>query len=294
MTSTTSGTATTCPATPTYTYNDASQLTARDGSSTGWSYDLAGNWTAANPASGTARTGETFSDHAQLTNITTAGTARDLVHAGTTNDERTKLANTWFHTTALGLSGTTTGSVDTVFIREPTGTLNSMRTGGKSNYYLTDATGNVLGLVNDTGTRTHTYDYSPTGTPRPGLTETVVQPYRYAGAYADPTGLYKMCARYYDRNLGRFTQPDPSGQDTNPYLHAGGDPINNTDPTGLLFGIDIDIDWGCLASGLGAVGGGLAAAVTVLAAPASGGTTLIATGTLLAGTGSAVSGVESC
>ncbi|MGW8670310.1 hypothetical protein [Streptomyces niveus] len=29
MTSTTSGTATTCPATPTYTYNDASQLTAR-------------------------------------------------------------------------------------------------------------------------------------------------------------------------------------------------------------------------------------------------------------------------
>ncbi|MGW6305175.1 hypothetical protein ACWFRQ_02300 [Streptomyces niveus] len=39
MTSTTSGTATTCPATP--TYNDASQLTARDGSITGWSYDLA-------------------------------------------------------------------------------------------------------------------------------------------------------------------------------------------------------------------------------------------------------------
>jgi hypothetical protein len=34
--------------------------------------------------------------------------------------------------------------VDTGFIREPAGTLNSMTTGGKSYYYLTDATGNVL------------------------------------------------------------------------------------------------------------------------------------------------------
>ncbi|MFC8829669.1 RHS repeat-associated core domain-containing protein [Streptomyces sp. NPDC057137] len=252
MTSTTSGTATTCPATPTYTYNDASQLTARGGSTTGWSYDLAGNETAADPASGTARTGETFSDHGQLTNITTATTARDLVHAGTTNDERTKLAGTWFHSTALGLSGTTTGSSDTGFIREPAGTLNSMRTGGKSYYYLTDATGNVLGLVNNTGTRTHTYAYSPTGTPRTTPTETVVQPYRYA----DPTGLYKMGARYYDPSMGRFTQPDPSGQDTNPYLYANGDPINNTDPTGLF----------SLGAFLGGVGAAVVGVGSVIAA----------------------------
>jgi len=52
------------------------------------------------------------------------------------------------------------------FIREPAGTLNSMTTGGKSYYYLTDATGNVLGLVDDTGKRTHTYAYGPTGLPR--------------------------------------------------------------------------------------------------------------------------------
>ncbi|MFF7360761.1 RHS repeat-associated core domain-containing protein, partial [Streptomyces sp. NPDC008125] len=53
------------------------------------------------------------------------------------------------------------------------------------------------------------------------------------GAYTDPTGLYKMGARYYDPTLGRFTQPDPSGQETNPYLYAEGDPINRTDPSGL-------------------------------------------------------------
>ncbi|KOX32074.1 MULTISPECIES: RHS repeat-associated core domain-containing protein, partial [unclassified Streptomyces] len=106
--------------------------------------------------------------------------------------------------------------------------------GGKSFYYLTDATGNVLGLVDEAGKRTHTYAYTAYGTSQ-NATETFPQPYRYAGAYLDPTGLYKMGARYYDPTLGRFTQPDPSGQETNPYLYAAGDPINHTDPTGLSF-----------------------------------------------------------
>ncbi|WP_349636947.1 hypothetical protein [Streptomyces sp. 378] len=37
-----------------------------------------------------------------------------------------------------------------------------MTTGGRSYYYLTDATGHVLGLVDDAGKRTHTYAYGPT------------------------------------------------------------------------------------------------------------------------------------
>ncbi|MFJ7627809.1 RHS repeat-associated core domain-containing protein [Streptomyces sp. NPDC097595] len=105
---------------------------------------------------------------------------------------------------------------------------------GKSCYYLTDATGNILGAVDQAGTRTHTYAYTPTGTTRTTPTETVPQPYRFAGAYNDSTGLCKMGARYYDPTLGRFTQPDPSGQETNPYLYATGDPINHTDPSGLF------------------------------------------------------------
>ncbi|MFF8633592.1 RHS repeat-associated core domain-containing protein [Streptomyces pilosus] len=50
------------------------------------------------------------------------------------------------------------------------------------------------------------------GSARTTPTESVPQPYRYAGAYSDPTGLYKMGYRYYDPSLGRFTQPDPSGR----------------------------------------------------------------------------------
>ncbi|MFE0726033.1 RHS repeat-associated core domain-containing protein [Streptomyces rochei] len=224
------GSKNTCPGGTTYTYNDASELTGKNGSTTGWSYDKLGNETAA--ADNTPRTGESWTDYSQLAGITAGGNTYDLVHAGTSNYERTKLGSTWFHHTAFGLASTTTNGVDTGFIREPAGTLNSMTTGGKSYYYLTDATGNVLGLVDDTGKRTHTYAYGPTGLPRTTPTEAVPQPYRYVGAYADPTGLYKMGHRYYDPALGRFTQPDPSGLETNPYLYAEGDPINLVDPSG--------------------------------------------------------------
>ncbi len=256
------GSRNTCPGSTTYTYNDASELTGKNGSTTGWSYDKLGNEAAG--ASTTARTNETWTDYSQLSTITAGGKSYDLVHAGTSNYERTKLGSTWFHHTALGLASTTTNGVDTGFVREPAGTLNSMTTGGKSYYYLTDATGNVLGLADDAGKRTHTYAYGPTGLPRGTTTEAVPQRYRYAGAYLDPTGLYKMGHRYYDPSLGRFTQPDPSGQETNPYLYAAGDPINNSDPTGLYSIDDFKSDVGFVGSTAtigGVIGGGVGSIV---------------------------------
>ncbi|MGW7264904.1 RHS repeat-associated core domain-containing protein [Streptomyces sp. NPDC054842] len=39
-------------------------------------------------------------------------------------------------------------------------------------------------------------------------------------------------ARYYDANIGRFTQPDPSGQEQNPYQYAEGDPPTASTPRG--------------------------------------------------------------
>ncbi|MEU0227028.1 RHS repeat-associated core domain-containing protein [Streptomyces sp. NPDC006284] len=101
------------------------------------------------------------------------------------------------------------------------------------------------------------------------------QPYRYAGAYADPTGLYKMGHRYYDPALGRFTQPDPSGQEENPYLYAAGNPINNSDPQGLLSlggvleGVSIGLTLGALVdSGPLGIGLGVAAAGADIASAA--------------------------
>ncbi|MFD5970962.1 RHS repeat-associated core domain-containing protein [Streptomyces sp. NPDC060311] len=68
---------------------------------------------------------------------------------------------------------------------------------------------------------TRTYIGDATGLPRSTPTEAVPQPYRYAGAYADPTGLYKVGHRYYDPTLGRFTQPDPTAAAVGGMVGAG-------------------------------------------------------------------------
>ncbi|MGW6287303.1 RHS repeat-associated core domain-containing protein [Streptomyces sp. NPDC055107] len=87
--------------------------------------------------------------------------------------------------------------------------------------------GSVLAVAAETGTEVYTYAYSPRGVQRAITTEQVPQPYRFAGGYQDATGLHHFAARFYDPNIGRFTTPDPSGQEQNPYLYAAGDPVNN-------------------------------------------------------------------
>ncbi len=100
----------------------------------------------------------------------------------------------------------------------------------------------MVALADADGDKVNTYTYSPRGVRiLAQSSEPVAQPYRFAGGYQDPTGLYHFQARYYDANIGRFTQPDPSGQEKNPYLYAEGDPVNRIDPSGQLgFGAVVD------------------------------------------------------
>ncbi|MFF7270468.1 RHS repeat-associated core domain-containing protein [Streptomyces cyaneofuscatus] len=263
-----------CPRGTTYTVNDAQQITAKDGSTTNWSYDQIGNETAAASTPEGTRTGVKWTDYSQMTSITTGGKTYAGQYGSTDQSERIKLGDTFFHNGPLGLSATSTAGVDTGFNREPGGTLNSMTRGGKNHYYLTDALGSVVALADEAGTKVNTYAYSPRGVQRATTTEQVPQPYRFAGGYQDPTGLYHFAARYYDPNIGRFTTPDPSGQEKNPYLYAEGDPVNRIDPTGLL----------SLGEGLGLAGTvvGLAALAPV-SAPVAIGASVVGTGLSVAG-----------
>ncbi|MFF8873333.1 RHS repeat-associated core domain-containing protein [Streptomyces massasporeus] len=111
-----------------------------------------------------------------------------------------------------------------------------MTLGGTTYDYRTDAIGSVVALADADGNKVYTYTYSLRGVRILAASpEPVAQLYCFAGDYQDFTGPYRFAARYYDANVGRFTSPDPSGQEKNPYLFAKGDPVNRIDPTGLAF-----------------------------------------------------------
>ncbi|WP_343244971.1 RHS repeat-associated core domain-containing protein [Streptomyces sp. SID14478] len=205
-------------------YNNANELTSLGGN-TGFTYDGDGNETSAASPTGT-RSGGQWTPYAQLSALTASGTASTYGYAGVDNNDRLTRGSSTFTNAATGMTREGT----TGFVREASGTLTAMTSGGASQYYLTDVQGSVIGLVDASGKRTATYSYGPYGEAR--TTSGTNQPYRYTGTYLDPSGLYKMGARYYDPQLGRFSQPDPSGKESNLYSYAAGDPVNRIDPSG--------------------------------------------------------------
>ena len=79
---------------------------------------------------------------------------------------------------------------------------------GNTEYYLFNAHGDVTELTSNRAVVTKTYHYDAFGvetSPDP-LDK---NPFRYCGEYFDTeTGTYYLRARYYDPNIGRFTQQD--------------------------------------------------------------------------------------
>jgi RHS repeat-associated protein len=82
---------------------------------------------------------------------------------------------------------------------------------GSSSYYLFDGQGNTAALIDGSGTIKNSYSYEPYGNTVTS-SATVANPYRFGGAYGaytdDETSLIKIGARYYDPQLGRWTQQD--------------------------------------------------------------------------------------
>ena len=83
--------------------------------------------------------------------------------------------------------------------------------------------------------------FYPYGVERPSATQNDKE--KFTGYFRDAsTGLDYADQRYEQPGSGRFMTPDPyggsaSGTDPgswNRYAYVGGDPVNNTDPTGLL------------------------------------------------------------
>ena len=105
---------------------------------------------------------------------------------------------------------------------------------GTATYLNTDSLGSVRGIVSSAGALTASTSYDAWGNPQTTGGLTAYTPFGYAGAYTDPDGLLYLINRYYDPATGQFTSLDPDVDQTlQPYAYTAGDPVSQTDPTGL-------------------------------------------------------------
>ncbi len=107
-------------------------------------------------------------------------------------------------------------------------------------YYLEDRLGSVAGLVDANQNVTDTFRYDAWGNllQQQGTTNPAYQWVGEEDYYLNPdAGLYLMGLRHYAPGLGRFLTRDPlglRGRNPNPYCYVGNNPINLTDPSGMI------------------------------------------------------------
>ncbi|MFT3867139.1 MAG: RHS repeat-associated core domain-containing protein [Nibricoccus sp.] len=115
--------------------------------------------------------------------------------------------------------------------------------GGNSQYYpFYDASHNVLGLYDGSGSVAAAYQYDPFGNLQSAAgSYSTANPFRSATKYTDDeTGLIYYGMRYYQPNLGRFINRDPAEEQggINLYAFCGNDGVNRYDLLGMV-GADV-------------------------------------------------------
>ena len=113
-------------------------------------------------------------------------------------------------------------------------------------YYVLNAQGDVVCIVNSSRNTVASYTYDPWGKIISSSgTLADVNPLRYRGYYYDSeTGFYYLQSRYYDPEIGRFINADSYAStdatgllSTNMFAYCENDPVNRSDPTGEFWNI---------------------------------------------------------
>ncbi len=126
------------------------------------------------------------------------------------------------------------------FFYDASGLPYAMKYNGTAYYYITNLQGDVMRIVDASGTVMASYDYDPYGKVISATgTLAGVNPLRYRGyVYDQETGFYYLQSRYYDPTIGRFLNADgyaSTGQGIighNTYTYCLNNPINNFDSLG--------------------------------------------------------------
>jgi RHS repeat-associated protein len=121
-------------------------------------------------------------------------------------------------------------------------------------YFLKDHLGSTIALTDPSGNLSTQYAYSAYR--KATKTGSSTNYFTYTGREDDSTGFYFYRARYYSPDLKRFVSEDPigfAGGQSNLYGYVGGNPLNSTDPSGLItvFQTGINSESGTLGKALG-------------------------------------------
>ncbi len=124
-----------------------------------------------------------------------------------------------------------TGARKADYVLGPWNPVGLIQFNGHAHYYITDALGSVLALVDQDGDVCLTYHYDGFGIP--GLMDkTIYNPFRFTGQCWDAsTNLYYLRHRYYSPEQGAFLRRDPAGLAAR-YCYSANNPINLIDPDG--------------------------------------------------------------
>ena len=148
-------------------------------------------------------------------------------------------------TTLSGLVTRQTGGGKTIdFVYDENNQPLAMKYNNTLYYYVLNAQGDVVRIVNSSRSVVASYTYDPWGKIISSSgTLADINPLRYRGYYYDSeTGFYYLQSRYYDPEIGRFINADSYAStdatgllSTNMFAYCENDPVNRSDPSGEWF-----------------------------------------------------------
>ena len=154
-------------------------------------------------------------------------------------------------TTLSGLVTRLTGGGKTIdFVYDENNQPLAMKYNNTLYYYVLNAQGDVVRIVNSSRSVVASYTYDPWGKIISSSgTLADINPLRYRGYYYDSeTGFYYLQSRYYDPEIGRFINADSYAStdatgllSTNMFAYCENNPAMRIDPTGELFWDILDV-----------------------------------------------------
>ena len=256
----------------TYTYDTAGNIQSKKVGSTTTNYTYGNSaWrdllTAYNGGSITYSGGNPTKYYDGSTFTWTQGRRLATAKVGSTNisyaydmagvrSSKTVGSTTYKFTTLSGLVTRQTGGGKTIdFVYDENNQPLAMKYNNTLYYYVLNAQGDVVRIVNSSRSVVASYTYDPWGKIISSSgTLADINPLRYRGYYYDSeTGFYYLQSRYYDPEIGRFINADSYAStdatgllSTNMFAYCENDPVNRSDPTGEVAPILIAMAGGAM------------------------------------------------